>query len=306
MEKIPYLGQTITRWTVGPSTFLALPEKGARLMNWNFSLGDGSVRDVIYWPELASLDDFHRIRGGNPILFPFCGRTFENGELNFWRTPDGVRRPMPQHGIARQGDFEVVRLDPRGFAAQLVPSDESREAYPFDYEFTVTYRFESLGLSCELSLKNLGREPIPWCSGHHFYFTLPWSDGRTRSDYRIRIPAREQLKQDARGQLVAGPSLNPEESLENPALLDTLHTRLRTNQVKFGEHQRPGYVSVQIGTESVPRPDETFVTWTGDERAPYYCVEPWMGPPNASEHKRGLQWVPPGETGTFSVSVSVK
>ena len=76
---------------VGQSTFLALPEKGARLMNWNLTLADGSVRDVIYWPELKSLDDFPRIRGGNPLLFPFCGRTFDGGEQGFWRAADGVR-----------------------------------------------------------------------------------------------------------------------------------------------------------------------------------------------------------------------
>src|SRR5882724_9685065 len=221
MEKISYLGETIMRWCVGPSTFLALPEKGARLMNWNFTHGDGSVRDVVYWPELASLEQFHRIRGGNPILFPFSARTFDRGEINFWRAPDGVRRPMPQHGFARQGEFKIVRLDARGFAAQLVPSEEAQTAYPFDYEFTVTYRFESLGLSCEFALKNLGSEPIPWCPGHHFYFTLPWSEGTARQDYVIRIPARERLKQDAAGQLVPGPQLNPDESVANPALIDT-------------------------------------------------------------------------------------
>src|SRR6185436_1975205 len=117
MEKISYLGETIMRWQVGPSTFLALPEKGARLMNWNVSLGDGSVRDVIYWPELATLNEFHRIRGGNPILFPFSARTFDHGDINFWRAPDGVRRPMPQHGFARHTEFKIVRLDARGFAA---------------------------------------------------------------------------------------------------------------------------------------------------------------------------------------------
>ena len=46
MEKISYLGQEIVRWRVGQSTFLASPEKGARLMNWNVELGDGSVRDA--------------------------------------------------------------------------------------------------------------------------------------------------------------------------------------------------------------------------------------------------------------------
>ena len=63
MEKIPYLGHTLTRWRVGQSTFLALPEKGARLMNWNIALADGSVRDVIYWPELIAARFFS---GGPP------------------------------------------------------------------------------------------------------------------------------------------------------------------------------------------------------------------------------------------------
>ena len=34
MEKVPYFGKTLLRWTVGGSTFMALPEKGARLMEF--------------------------------------------------------------------------------------------------------------------------------------------------------------------------------------------------------------------------------------------------------------------------------
>ena len=68
MEKIPYLGQTLLQWKVGNSTFVALPELGARLMNWNLKLGDGSIRDVLYWPETTTLTDFDKVRGGNPCL----------------------------------------------------------------------------------------------------------------------------------------------------------------------------------------------------------------------------------------------
>lgn len=305
MEKISYLGETIMRWSIGPSTFLALPQRGARLMNWNFAHGDGSVRDVIYWPELANLDEFHRIRGGNPILFPFCGRTFDRGDIDFWRSADDVRRPMPQHGIARQGDFKIVRLDARGFAAQFLPSPEAQAAYPYDYEFTVAYRFEALSLSCEFALKNLGRDPMPWCAGHHFYFTLPWTDGLTRENYRIRIPADERLKQNSIGELIPGPQLNVDETIANPGLIDTLHSQLRSSEVRFGESGKTGAVVLRVGTDPVPPKDATFVTWTATAEAPYYCVEPWMGPPNSPEHKRGLEWVRPGDTRTFSVSVTV-
>jgi galactose mutarotase-like enzyme len=306
MEKVSYEGQTLTRWRVGQSTFLALPEIGARLMNWNLTLGDGSVRDVLYWPENADFGDFAKVRGGNPILFPFNARTFDRGDIHFWRAADGVRRPMPMHGIARQGTFKVTRLDARGFVAQFLPGEEARAAYPFDYDFTVTYRFDPLGLSCEFALTNFGTAPLPWSAGHHFYFTLPWNEGTTRADYAIRIPAAKRLRQDGTGGLIAGPHLNLEESIANKALLDSLHTNLRNNEVVFGEKGRPGDVVMHLGTAPVPHPDATFVTWTFNDESPFFCVEPWMGPPNAAEHKVGLHFVAPGETGKFAVSVAIR
>ncbi|MGH7997426.1 MAG: aldose 1-epimerase [Opitutaceae bacterium] len=305
MEKIAYLGRTLARWKVGASTFLAWPEKGARLLNWNLTLGDGSVRDVVYWPPNASLDDIARIRGGNPILFPFAGRTFDQGEIHFWKGPDGVRRPMPMHGVARQGDFELVSSDARGFAARFVPGAEARDSYPFPYEFTVTYRFEPTALSCEFKLVNLGPTPIPWCAGHHFYFTVPWTEGASRSDYAIRIPAGRHTKQDARGRLVSGPALKPEESLANPDLVDTQHFGLRSSDVVFGEKGRPGDVLVRLGTAKVPPPEAAVLTWTESESSPFYCVEPWMGPPNAWETGTGLHWVQPRAAATFAVKVAV-
>ena len=307
MEKVPYLGRNLVRWQIGSSTFLAMPEKGARLMHWHITHGDGSVRDVIYWPDLQTLDDFHKVRGGNPVLFPFSGRSFDGEDIFFWKTPDGSRRPMPMHGIARQGEFKVTRLDARGFAAQLVPDEEARIAYPFDYEFTVTYRFEALGLKCEYTLRNLGKQPIPWSAGHHFYFTVPWHEGAKRADYAIRVPGAQTKKQDQKtGMLVPGPTLKAEEPLTNPDLLDTIHTGLKSPTVVFGPPNAPGEIAVTLGTEKIPPPEAAFVTWSSSEDAPFYCVEPWMGPPNAAGTKVGLSWVPPGQTQSFIVSVQAK
>jgi galactose mutarotase-like enzyme len=306
MEKVSYLGQTLTRWRVGKSTFLARPELGARLMNWNLTLGDGSVRDVLYWPELTTLDGFYRVRGGNPILFPFNGRTFDQGDIHFWRAADGVRRVMPMHGLARQGDFRVTHSDATGFTALFVPGEEAKACYPYHYEFTVRYRFESLGLVCELALHNLDKVPVPWSAGHHFYFTLPWSEGLTRDDYAIRIPASRRLKHDPKGTLTPGPALKEIESLANPDLIDTIHLGLAENTVVFGERGHAGDVIMKFGAAKVPPADATFVTWSESATAPYYCVEPWMGPPNAPENKVGLHWVEPGKTQTFTVTITIK
>jgi Galactose mutarotase and related enzymes len=306
METVEFQGQTLSRWRVGPSTFLALPARGARLLHWHVTHGDGSVRDVIHWPEDADFANIAKVRGGNPILFPFCGRTFDRGDQGFWRAPDGIRRPMPQHGFARQGEFKLLWADARGFSAQLIPTADDRVAYPYDYEFNVTYLFDALGLACELTLKNLGRVPIPWSAGHHFYFTLPWHENASRADYAIDLSATERLNHAPDGALVPGPTLASTESLANPDLLDTIHTRLKSNTATFGHPKRREHVRIQLGTTKTPPPDAAFVTWSPDATAPFYCVEPWMGPPNAPEHQRGLDLVPPRESHRFTVTLSLK
>jgi galactose mutarotase-like enzyme len=308
-DSVPYLGQTLLRWQVGQSTFLALPERGARLMNWHLTHADGSVRDVIHWPELATMDNFSSVRGGNPILFPFNARTFDRGDIHFWRDADGIRRPMPMHGIARQGKFRVDRADAAGFAATLLPDAAAREAYPHDYEFTVSYRFASTGLTCEFVLKNLGTVPIPWSAGHHFYFTAPWEEGRTRADYQLTVPATRRLRQDKLGQLVPGPALPLAAPLSNPDWIDTFHLGLSSPVATLAPlgGGPAGTLSVSLGLDkkSPPPPAATFVTWSASDDAPYFCIEPWMGPANAPETKLGLHLVPPGRSESFVVQVGL-
>jgi galactose mutarotase-like enzyme len=305
MERIPYLGQTVYRWQVGTSSFLALPEKGARLMNWNVTLGDGTVRDIIYWPEISTLENFERVRGGNPILFPFAGRTYDRGELNHWMAEDGVRRPMPMHGFARQGDFRITRLDEGGFSAQFIPDEAAKAGYPFDYEFVVSYRFDPLGVFVELQLTNLGQTPIPWSAGHHFYFTLPWNVGRTRKDYLLETTATKFLARNDQGGLVPGPQISTRETLDNPKLLDLIHTGLKRDVFAVTETATGNRLHFRAGMANTSARDLAVVTWTENDQSPFYCVEPWMGPPNAPDTKVGLHSVAPGQTQKFHVEITI-
>ena len=128
METITYQGETIRKWTLGSSTFLAWPERGARLMNWHLTFADGTVRDVIYWPEDTDMAHPASIRGGNPILFPFVARSFDDGKENAWCTPDGQHLPMKRHGYARDGAFALEEIHENGFTAKFLPSEECQAA----------------------------------------------------------------------------------------------------------------------------------------------------------------------------------
>ena len=86
METFEQSGAKLYKFTRGPSTFIANIENGARLMNWAVSFADGAVRDVIYWPENGPVgggEDFGEVRGGIPVLFPFAGASFADGEKAF-------------------------------------------------------------------------------------------------------------------------------------------------------------------------------------------------------------------------------
>lgn len=305
MEEIDYLGEQIYRWQIGASTYLAWPERGARLMNWNLSFPDGTFRDIVHWPEIKSADEVAKTRGGNPVLFPFSARTFHEGEIHKWKDPDGTVRPMPMHGLARQGAFEISRIDKTGFTAHFLPDDECSEVYPYNYDFDVVYRFDEKEFTVEFRLKNNGKTTIPWSAGHHFYFTLPWSEGTTRNDYTIRIPAKKAARHASDGSLTPVSDFKKNNKLSDPILIDRIHYHLTNPIIECTCKTDDSKLEIEIGTKEKPNSEYTLVTWTESDDSPFYCIEPWMGPPNSVENGVGRHEVAPGETRKFSVTVRV-
>ena len=304
MEIVEFEGESLYRWKLGASTFIANPRRGARLMNWFLEMADGSARDVLYWPENADMGGgFAHVRGGNPILFPFCGRSHADGRVGLWKAPDGRVLPMEAHGYARQGEFELADATDYGFAARFIPSAEAEAAYPYEYDFTVHYRFNEFSLGCDLKLSNRGGSPIPWCAGHHFYFKLPWHEGASRKDYRIECDAKKAFRIDERGALVPADPVFPCD-FSDAALWNRVNCRLKTQTVRFGPKSGEEDITIRIGDSPKPDPRTTLVAWTEGDASPFYCVEPWMGAPNASGNK-SFHMVDPGSSQVFSVEVSI-
>ncbi|MFM8905772.1 MAG: aldose epimerase, partial [Verrucomicrobiota bacterium] len=98
METFTVDGTPFERWRVGASTYETCLTRGARLMRWRVEL-PGSAREVLHWPAGAPTDlaKIGAVRGGNPVLFPFMGRNYADGEKFAWKDAEGVKRPMPQH-----------------------------------------------------------------------------------------------------------------------------------------------------------------------------------------------------------------
>lgn len=274
-------------------------------MNWNLSYADGTFRDIVHWPEIDSVDGLVKARGGNPILFPFSARTYSKGEFQKWVAPTGKTLPMPMHGYARQGKFEITRIDKTGFASSFIPDAAAKEGYPFEYDFEVIYRFQEKEMNVELRLSNHDTVSIPWSAGHHFYFTIPWTDGTTRADYEIRIPAKHAVRHAPNGSLDPVKGHKKLESIDNPAIVDRIHYHLTEAIVECTCKKDDSKLEIEVGTQPTPNPGYAIVTWTESNASPFFCIEPWMGPPNAPENQIGLHEVGPGETQAFSITVRV-
>ena len=166
--------------------------------------------------------------------------------------------------------------------------------YPFAFRFEVAYRLidEGQTLEVELATTNTGDVPLPYYAGHHFYFAV---DHRERADWTLALPFARTGVQTADGSIVFGPAPEASATLDQPALIDRF--QVEPTQTRFAmTNRKKGYA---IEFDLAPRetvPWHTVTTWTQTPESDFYCVEPWLGLPNAIHHGEGLRWVAPGTT----------
>lgn len=303
MEKVSYQNIEINRWDVGPSTFLAAPEQGARLLNWHVNMSDGSVRDVIHWPENNSNSSLHEVHGGIPILFPFAGACFHEGKEGHWKNSGGEVFPIPMHGFARDSAFAIRSIDRAGFEVELVQPEAAKKFYPFEYTFTIIYHFLELSLQVSLVLENEGRTPIPWSAGLHPYFQVPWRKDLGRKEHQLSIEAKKVFQYQKGGLMTKKAPIPSPVGLDNPELINSVHYELTkpSAEISLLNGEEKIRISEVGGAEVGSR--TSFVTWS-EEDSPFYCVEPWMSPPNAPENKT-IKMVAPSARDEFTVEIEL-
>jgi galactose mutarotase-like enzyme len=292
--------QDVVEIANGASRLLFAPQAGGRLLSWHL---DGAA--VIHWPDVADWRHPAAVRGGNPLLFPFLGRHRVDGEIGRWKDANGVVRNVPLHGFARDLPFDV-QVAPHGDAVRmtLTDSDATRDVYPFGFRFEAAYRLvDEATLDVELTTTNTGTERLPYYAGHHFYFTLPHAK---RYESKLVLPRTLARHQRPDGTITEPVPGEPRYTFDDLQIYDRFHcldgvpdapVRIEIPALRRAieiDLRRPGSV-----------PWYAVTSWTETPQSDFYCVEPWLGLPDAIHNGLGLRWVEAGQTETAALRIRV-
>ncbi|WP_020423853.1 hypothetical protein [Cupriavidus sp. WS] len=307
-----FQGQDLVRVGGHDNYLLLAPRAGARLVRW-VHRGE----DILHWPDPADWSQPARVRGGNPLLFPFIARHFVDGAPGAWRDANGAVRALPSHGFARDLPFALTQYDAGSHIAMtLRASDATRAGYPFEFAFEAGYRLLEDGLEATLRTRNTGTQPLPYYAGHHFYFALAHE---ARGAAVLEMPDADLMRQRADGALDALGAGAASYSLDDARLQDTFHVLRESHTAPHAAPRacilamppnaaapRGRRLAIELDTPALPdAPDApaaapwfAVTTWSEHADADFYCVEPWLGLPNAIHHGTGLRWLAPGQEET--------
>jgi galactose mutarotase-like enzyme len=275
----------------GSNQILVSPEHGARILQWT-----REGREVITWPSNADWSKILKVRGGNPVLFPFIARHFVDGKNELWRDETGTIRPMPQHGFARDAKFTVVEdSSDNSIRMRLTDSETTRAFYPFAFQFdvVVTLRPESR-LEIRFETTNKGITSLPYYAGHHFYLAIPHTE---RTQWSLQIPCESWGRQTPDGAVVHEKATSGELSLDDSAIIDRYQIKPTACPITLMNATNQRRLLFDLDHPG-SAPWYAVVTWTEKSDSDFYCIEPWLGLPNAIHHGEGLRHVAPGQTET--------
>jgi len=220
----------------------------------------------------------------SPVLFPFVGQL--KNDTYFYQ---GKSFHSKRHGFAREKDFIIEHAEASKATFLLVSNEETREIYPFDFEFRIHYSLEAALLTVTYDVFNTGREAMYFSVGGHPAFKVPLVPKTVYSDYylefeRLETISRMALQNGLIGEAV--PFLHFEKHLP-------LSYELFNHDAIVLKGLKSGKVSLKCDkiAHGLNLDFEGFPylgIWAAKD-ADFVCIEPWHGIADSIHHNGKLE-----------------
>ena len=218
-----------------------------------------------------------------PNLFPIVGSLIDHQYEYNGKTYD-----MSHHGFARNMDFDMLHQSEHSICFVLTHTEETFKAYPFRFNFLVTYTLEENKLEQRFRVINTDTKDIPVSFGGH-----PAFNAIPVSEYNVVFSENEVVKSN----LLSGPYISNTEldaiagdtiELDNDTFKDDalIFQGLRSKEVSL-VHTRSNH-KVTMDISEFP-----YLGIWAKPGAPYVCLEPWQGLADYSSHNKDI-WTKKG------------
>lgn len=245
---------------------ITVSKQGAELHNITSKI-DGTEylwnRNKRYWGYSA------------PVLFPIVGKV-KNGTYKV----DGKEYNLPQHGLARLKEFEMIEKTDNKIIFELVDSEETLKVYPYKFSLKIAYTLVESGVVTEYIVENTDNKTIYFSIGAHPAFMCPMVPGEIIDDYYFEFNEKENcdimpiseegyIKRERKQYLVSNNiiPLNFDVFKGDALVFDSL----KSNKISLKS----------VNHDKVLTMDFTgfpyMGLWTKATGAPFVCIEPWYG-----------------------------
>lgn len=210
-----------------------------------------------------------------PVLFPIVGKV-----LNLKYRVDGREYTLPQHGLARVSEFELISQSDTSLEFELKYNEDSLKVYPYKFSLKISYTLLETGVKIGYTVGNLDDKKIYFSIGAHPAFMCPIEKDEVLEDYYFEFNKNETssimlLNEMGNFTRERSPYLNNEnkiplskEIFKNDALVfDDLKSDTIT--IKSDKNNK----SLAFEFTGFPY----MGLWAPVSGAPFVCIEPWFG-----------------------------
>lgn len=225
----------------------------------SFKVGDV---EVLFPDQNITTDKGKKRRGGIPLLWPQAGPLTEESE----------EFKLPQHGFARDLEWEVVDVSDGSdeVTLKLKSNEDTRNKFPYDFELIYKIKVTESNLRMELQITNNSENNLPMAPGFHPYFNIPVNNK---------------------------PNISTNINGFNPSEYDWKTSQVYEIPSETIISHSNGEIDIQASTEM-----KTMVIWSEPERD-HVCFEPWTGDVNALLDPNTRIEVAPNESKTLSLQI---
>ncbi|RYY17290.1 MAG: aldose 1-epimerase family protein [Cytophagaceae bacterium] len=245
-----------------------------------------------------------------PLLFPIVGKLPDDAYLHH-----GQAYKLPQHGFARDQEFQLIEEMANSLTFQLMHSPATLAVYPFEFDLRVRYELRGRVLTVAWRVRNpaASGQELLFSIGAHPAFNCPLQPSEQFEDYAFHFDHPVTLRRQLlRGGLRTGEAASV---LENQAVLPLSYELFADDALVFSEFDFTRLTLrrtdgtgpwVRLRFDGFPY----LGLWTKGPGAAFVCIEPWQGvaspagPPQELREKEGILTLAPSEE--FSTSYSIE